>query len=181
MKENILRIFEGMAEVLVVPEKFFQKTLEDKKPMNGLYFLIFFAALLGFMAGGLSSNFLVAIIFAVLLIVLAVIKTLIWAIISYLVAIFIFKGEGDFKNTFGLFGFISVSYLLGIFGLATLMLTGSVFSSFLLGLLMIIWMVVIAAVAVDAEHKIGIGKSFLSVMGIPALIIIVISLILGVL
>jgi hypothetical protein len=63
----------------------------------------------------------------------------------------------------------------------TLMLAGTVFSFLLLFGLMHLWVLIIATVAVHCEHKIGIGRSFLSCFGVPSLIIIAIFLILEVL
>lgn len=181
MNEKILNIFDGMAQVLLSPEKFFQEILDKKNAINGLYFLTFFAAFLGFMAGSIFSNFYLAIVMALLFIILAFVKILIWGLICYILAKFLFKGEGSFLDTFGLLGFTSVTYLLGIFGLATMMVANTVFSSLLLWFLMVVWIVILGTVAVDKVHRIGIGKSFLSAIGIPALVIIVIGLIVGVL
>jgi hypothetical protein len=181
LKEKILNSLDGMAQVLVVPDKYFQEVLEKGKAINGLYFLIFFSAFFGFMMGSLLSNLGLAIIIAILFIVLGLLKIFIWSGISHLIAKFVFKGEGSFVPTFGLFGYAFVSFTLGIVGLATLMVAGTVFATFLMWLLMAVWFIVLATVAVATEHKIGVGRAFLSVTGIPVLVIIVLSLIVGVL
>jgi len=176
-----LHCLDGMAQVLLVPEKYFQEVLEKGKAINGVYFLIFFSAFFGFMMGSLLSSLTLAIIMAIFFIIMGLIKILIWSGISHLIAKFVFKGEGSFVPTFGLFGFASVSFILGIVGLATMMAAGTVFATLLMWLLMTVWFIVIATVAVATEHKIGVGRAFLSVTGIPVLVIIVLSLIVGVL
>lgn len=182
VKERILNFFDSIVLVFLEPEKYFQKILEDEKTRKGLYFLIFFAAFLGFMTGALLNNLILAVILAVIYIILAFIKVFIWAGISHLIARYLFQGEGKFTALFGLFGFSSVSYLWGILGLALFMVSGKLFfTALVLCLLMAVWMIVLLTIALEKEHQVGYGRAFLSVMGIPALIISVIGLIMGVL
>lgn len=180
MKERIINNLDRIVNILVTPEKTFREILEDKKSVTGLYFFIFFAAFFGFMAGGLVGSFVLGVLMAIAFIVLGLIKLLIWSGISHIIAKVVFNGKGHFGALFGMFGYLSVAFILGIVAVA-LMLVGSIISALLLMILMITWYIILAVVAVDAVHEIGVGRSFLSVCGIPALIIIAIFLILGVL
>jgi hypothetical protein len=180
LKEGIMDSFDRMVNVLISPEKTFQQLLEDKKAMTGIFFYIFFAAFLGFMTGALVSSVVFGIILAVLFIIIGLIKLIIWSGISHIIARVIFGGKGHFGPLLGLFGYMSIAFILGIIAIA-LMVVGSLLSALLLLFLMVVWMCFIALVAVDAVHEIGVGKSFLSIFGLPTLIIIVIFVILGVL
>jgi hypothetical protein len=182
--EKYLGFFDNLAEIMISPENTFKKILDGNAALKGIYIFIFFAAFLGIMlgamiAGAIKMPFL-PILMAIIAIIIGLIKILIWAGISHMVAKFAFKGEGSFSNLFGLFGFTSVSYILWIFGIMTIMLATTIFSSALLFVVMLFWMLIIAVAAVNAEHKIGMGKSFLSCFGVPSLVIIAILLILGV-
>jgi hypothetical protein len=182
---GILDFFDDVGSVLVSPESAFRRILDEKAAKNGIYALIFFAVFLGLMIGaaiaGFTNIFLMPVLFAVIILIVALVKILIWSVISHIIAKIVFKGKGDFSNLFQLFGYTSVTYILGIFGIMTLILAGTIFPSALLWLIMVVWIIIVATAAVNAEHKIGLGKAFLSCFGIPALIIIAIFLILGVL
>jgi len=175
--ETIMNFSRDFLKVLVSPEEAL-KTVKDKNlESQGLYFYIFICAFLGFMLGGVASAItgvwiILPIISAVIVAVLALIKLLVWAIISYLVAVFVFKGKGDFTNTMKLMGFSAAPFILGIFALMTLILAKTIFTSTMLFTIMYIWAILIGSTAVNIEHRIGFGRSFLSVLGIPALIII---------
>jgi hypothetical protein len=171
-----------MVLVLLEPEKFFQQVLEESKTRLGLYFLIFFSAFLGFMTGALLNNFALAVGLLVLFVILALVKVLIWAVVSHLIARFVFKGEGGFTTLYCLFGFSSAAFIVGILGLALFMASGKlILAALILWLLMIVWMVVLLTVAVDKAYKIGYGRAFLSVIGIPFLVIAFIGPLMGVL
>jgi hypothetical protein len=183
--EKLLDFFDGIFDIMVSPEKSFRTILDEKSATQGIFVFIFFAAFLGIMAGALIAGFVrnafLPILFAILFIIYGLVKLLIWAGISHLIAKFVFKGEGNFVNTFGLFGYTSVASILGIFGIMTLMIATTIFTSAMLWGLMYIWTILIGTVAVNAEHKIGIGKSFLSCFGVPSLVVIFVFMILGVL
>jgi len=183
--EKCLGFFDNLAEIMISPENSFKKILDENAALKGIYVFIFFSAFFGIMigsmiAGAIKMAFLPVLI-AVISIIFGLLKLFIWAGITHIIAKFVFKGEGSFKNLFGLLGYISVVLILAIFGIMMFMLAGTFFSSTLLIILMCFWMVIMATVAVNAEHKIGIGKSFLSCCGIPSLVIIAIFLIMGVL
>lgn len=181
LKDEVIDFFANITQVLIAPEKSFHNILEEKKAIRGLYFFIFFAAFLGFMFGALLGDIVISLISAVVFVILGLVKIVIWTFVSHIIAKLIFKGEGEFIPLIGLFCFTSVTYILGILGLATLIIAQTFFTSFLLSLLMLMWAIIIGTVAVDAEHKIGIGRSFLSVMGIPALLVIILFMIMEVL
>jgi len=126
------------------------------------------------------GNFILGVVLAILFIIIGLVKLVIWSGITHVIAKFVFHGEGQFVKLFGLFGYMSVAFILGIVALALLIL-GSIFAALLLLVLMIVWMCILAIVAVDAEHKIGVGRAFLSLIGIPALIIILLFVIVEVL
>jgi hypothetical protein len=180
LKEKFLDNLDRIVKVFIGPEKVFHELLENKKAITGIYFYIFFAAFLGFMTGALFGSIVMGVIVAILFIIAGLIKLVIWSGISHIIAKIVFKGNGKYIPLIGLFGYISVAFILGIVALA-LIIAGSVFSALLLLILMVIWAFIIAIVAVDAVHDIGVGRSFLSVFALPALIIIVIFAIMGVL
>ena len=181
--ERFLDFFDGIVGVMVSPERSFREILDKNSATRGIYIFIFFAAFLGIMVGaliaGIVKNAFLPVLLAVVFAVYGLVKIFIWAGISHLVAKFVFKGEGTFINTFGLFGYSSVTYILGIFGLMTLILASTIFTSSMLLVLMYIWTVLIGTVAVNAEHKIGMGKSFLSCFGVPSLVVILLLMIVG--
>lgn len=181
--ERFLNFFDDIAGVMVSPERFFREILDKNIATRGIYVFIFFAAFLGIMVGaliaGIVKNAFLPVLLAVVFAVYGLVKIFIWAGISHLVAKFVFKGEGTFINTFGLFGYSSVTYILGIFGVMTLILASTIFTSGMLLVLMYIWTVLIGTVAVNAEHKIGMGKSFLSCFGVPSLVVILLLMIMG--
>jgi hypothetical protein len=169
---------------MISPEDSFRKIIESKKTLNGVYVFIFFSAFLGIMIGsliaGITGITFLPLIVALIYVILGLLNLLIWAGITHIIAKFLFKGEGNFVNLFGLLGYTSVTFILGIFALMTLILGTTIISSWLLFTLMIFWILIIGIVAVEAEYKIGIGKSFLSLCGIPILILVLIFLLLGV-
>ncbi len=180
MKERIMNNLDRIVNSLVAPETTFQDILENKKAITGIYFYIFFVAFLGFMSGALVGNFILGIVVAILFIIIGLVKLLVWSGISHIIAKFVFHGKGQFVQVFELFGYMSVAFILGIVALALLVL-GSIFAALLLLVLMIVWMCILAIVALDTVHEIGVGRAFLSIIGIPALIIIILFVILGVL
>lgn len=184
LMEKCLNFFDKSGKILISPENTLKEIKDNNTCLNGIYFFIFFSAFLGIMIGamiaGLIQNPFLPILMALLAIIIGLLKLFIWAGITHLVAKFIFKGKGKFKNIFGLMGYTSVTFILGIFALMMTMLATRLISSFFLFILMGIWMLVIATVAVNVEHGIGIGKSFLSCYGVITLIIIAIFLIGGV-
>lgn len=175
--ETIMNFSRDFLKVLVSPEDAL-KTVKDKKLENqGLYLYIFICAFLGFMLGGVASAMtgvwiIFPIVLAVMVAVIALLKLIVWAIISHIVAVFVFKGKGELTNTIKLMGFSAAPFILGIFALMTLILAKTIFTSTMLFTIMYIWAIVIGSTAVSTEHGIGFGRSFLSVLGIPALIII---------
>lgn len=174
-----------LLKVLVSPEETF-KAVKDKGLENqGLYLYIFMCAFLGFMLGGVVSAItgvwiVFPIAFAVVVTVIALLKLIVWAIISHVVAVFVFKGEGSLTNTIKLMGFSAAPFILGIFALMTLILIGTIFTSAMLFVIMYIWAIIIGSTAVSIEHRIGFGRSFLSVLGVPAPVIIGVMMLVGV-
>ena len=182
MLEKILSFFDSMVLVLLEPEKFFQMVLEEGKTRLGLYFLVFFSAFLGFMTGALLNNFALAVGLLVLFVILAFVKILVWTVISHLLAKYLFKGEGKFTTLYCVFSFTSVAFIWGVLGLALFMASGKlILAAMILWLLMVLWMVILLVVAVDKVYKIGYGRAFLSVIGIPFLVIAFIGFLMGVL
>jgi len=78
-------------------------------------------------------------------------------------------------------GFAAAPFVVGIFAFMTLILWGTIFTSTALMVVMYIWTITTAVAAVDAEHGIGYGRAFLSVFALPAVVVTVLMMILGVL
>ncbi len=174
---KILEFADDILKVLISPEDAFKMVKNRGMENQGLYVFIFFSAFLGFMFGGLVASvmgggLIVPIIFAIGLVVLGFIKLIIWAGISHLVAAVVFGGEGKFLDTLKFMGFSAVTFIIGIFAIMTLIIFKTIFTSSMLFTVMYIWLIMIGSAALNAEHKIGYGRSFLSVLGIPSLIII---------
>lgn len=184
--KKMMNFSKDLLRVMISPEETF-KVVKDKNLENqGLYFYIFMCAFLGFMLGGVASAItgvwiIFPIVFAVIVTVIALVKLIIWAIVSHIVAVFVFKGKGSLESTIKLMGFSAAPFILGIFALMTLILAGTFFTSTMLFTIMYIWAIIIGSAAVNIEHRIGFGRSFLSVLGIPALIIIGLMMLVGVL
>jgi len=104
----------------------------------------------------------------------ALILWVILAGIAHLCAKYVFKGVGSFGQLFKLYGYVSVPYSLII--LATVLI-GINFSlsplSLILGLIAIFWMVLTMVVAVDTNHKIGLGKAFISSFVGPMVVLLI--------
>lgn len=185
LMERCVGFFDDVAEMMISPEVAFKKILDKNAALKGIYVFIFFSAFVGIMIGsmiaGVIKNAFLPILFAVIAIIWGLFKLLIWSGITHIIAKFVFKGEGSFVRLFGLLGYTSVASILLIFGIMTFMLATTFLASVLLLVLMDLWILIIATIAVDVEHKIGIGKSFLSCCGIPALILMAIFLIMEVL
>lgn len=185
MVKTVMNFSRDLLRVLVSPKETF-KVVKDKNLENqGLYLYIFMCAFLGFMLGGLVSAItgvwiIFPIAFAVMVTVIALLKLIVWAIISHIVAVFVFKGKGSLTGTIKLMGFSAAPFILGIFALMTLILAGTIFTSTMLFAVMYIWAIIIGSTAVNIEHKIGFGKSFLSVFGLPAVVIIGLMMLVGV-
>lgn len=185
MVKTVMNFSRDLLRVLVSPKETF-KVVKDKNLENqGLYLYIFMCAFLGFMLGGVVSAItgvwiIFPIAFAVMVTVIALLKLIVWAIISHVVAVFVFKGKGSLTGTIKLMGFSAAPFILGIFALMTLILAGTVFTSTMLFAVMYIWAIIIGSTAVNIEHRIGFGRSFLSVLGLPALVIIGLMMLVGV-
>jgi hypothetical protein len=171
-----LKFFDELAESMISPETVMRKKIDEKDTNSGIFVAILFLAILGLLIGaifaGLTRITVLPIVFMILFVVFGLIELFIWVGITHLIAKFIFRGKGNFSNLFGLFGFTLVTSILLIFGLSALLLAGTFFSAILLYTISWVWSIIIAVIAVDSEHKIGMGRSFLSTMGIPVLIII---------
>ena len=109
---------------------------------------------------------------------LAFIGTLIlWVIlagVAHLCAKYIFKGAGSFGQLFKLYGYASVPYSLII--LATVLIGVNLSLSplsLILGLTAIFWTVLVMVVAVDTNHKIGLGKAFISSFVGPMIVLLI--------
>jgi len=183
--KTVMNFSRDLLRVLVSPEETF-KVVKDKGLENrGLYLYIFLCAFLGFMLGGVASALtgvwiIFPIVFAVIVTVIALLKLILWAIISHIVAVFVFKGKGSLTGTIKLMGFSAAPFILGIFALMALILAGTISTSTMLFVIMYIWAIVIGSTAVNIEHRIGFGRSFLSVLGIPALVIAGLMMLVGV-
>ena len=109
----------------------------------------------------------------------ALILWVILAGIAHLCAKYVFKGAGSFGQLFKLYGYASVPYSLII--LATVLI-GINFSlsplSLVLGLIAIFWTVLIMVVAVDTNHKIGLGKAFISSFVGPMIVLLILFVVL---
>ena len=184
MTSKYFNFFEKTADIFISPEKSFQEIKEQNNTREGVYFLLFYSAFLGLIfgliIGGLIGNLLISLLFLILFVIAALLNVVIWAGISFIITKVVFHGEGEFSNLFGLMSYSSVTYLFLIIGMTCLAFGKAIIASFMMFLLTAIWIIIIGTIAIESETKIGYGKSFLSCCGIPVLLIIVISFIMGV-
>lgn len=183
---RIMNFSRDMILVLVSPEEAFRRVRERELQGQGLYLYVFLAAFLGYMLGGVVSavtgaGILVPVFFAVAVLIVSFIKLILWALISHIVASRVFSGVGTFSGTLKMMGFAAAPFVVGIFAFMTLILWGTIFTSTALMVVMYIWTITTAVAAVDAEHGIGYGRAFLSVFALPAVVVTVLMMILGVL
>ncbi|WP_432703741.1 YIP1 family protein [Methanothermobacter thermautotrophicus] len=183
---RIMNFSRDMILVLASPEEAFSRVRERGLEGQGLYLYVFLAAFLGYMLGGLVSaatgaGILMPVFFAVAVLIVSFIKLLVWALISHIIASKVFSGGGTFTGTLKMMGFAAAPFVVGIFAFMTLILWGTIFTSTILLVVMYIWTITTAVAAVEAEHGIGYGRSFLSVFALPAVVVTVLVMILGVL
>ncbi|AAB86247.1 MULTISPECIES: YIP1 family protein [Methanothermobacter] len=183
---RIMNFSRDMILVLASPEEAFRRVRERGLEGQGIYLYIFLSAFLGYMLGGVLSTatgagIAVPILFAVAVLIVSFIKLLVWALISHIIASKVFGGEGTFAGTLKMMGFAAAPFVVGIFAFMTLILWRTIFTSTALLVVMYIWVITTAMAAVAAEHGIDYGRAFLSVFALPALVITVLMMILGVL
>ncbi|MGB9838385.1 YIP1 family protein [Methanothermobacter sp.] len=183
---RIMNFSRDMILVLASPEEAFRNVRERGLEGQGLYLYVFLSAFLGYMMGGVVSaatgaSIAIPVLFAVALLIVSFIKLVIWALISHVIASKVFSGRGTFAGTLKMMGFAAAPFVVGIFAFMTLILWGTIFTSTALLVVMYIWVLITGVAAVEAEHGIGYGRAFLSVFAIPATLITVLLMIMGVL
>lgn len=175
MKTKIMEFFTESAKVITNPDDlFYLKTEGEDK--NGIISLIFYSLVLALVLGISTGD----IVFTGILLVVFLILSLFFMFIRSLFA-FIFArllgGSGSFINTFNLMSYSSVLNVLMIVGIALLCLGFGVI--FPIMFLVFLWKMVIEVIAISEEHNLGYAKSFLSTVGIPLIIFIIIVFIGG--
>ncbi|MCK9151590.1 YIP1 family protein [Methanobacterium alcaliphilum] len=185
MTFKYLNFFEKTAEIFINPEKTLKSVKEKNEAKKGVYFLIFYSAFLGLIfgtvLGGAIGNPLLVLVFAIFAIICALIKIFIWTLITHIVSKVFFDGEGELGRFFGLMGYSAAPYILLIIGITSIAFGKAIIASLIMFLLALIWIIFIGIIATESEQKIGYGKSFLSCMGIPSLLVIIVFFIMGVL
>lgn len=183
--KGIMHLSDDILLLLKSPEEALKRTKDMGFENQGLYLYVFLSAFLGFSLGGALSSvtggwLIMPVIFALVVLVVSFLKLLLWSVISYIVALAVFGGKGTFTGTLKMMGFSAAPFIIGIFAFMTLTLLQTVFTSTLLMVIMYIWVIMIAAAAVDAEHEIGYGRAFLSVFGLPATVMMLLIMLVGV-
>ncbi|ADP76868.1 Protein of unknown function DUF2143 [Methanothermus fervidus DSM 2088] len=179
--KRIMDFSEELLDILVYPRDTLKTMKQKGKDDHGLIIYLFMFAFLGFMFGGILSRLtgvviIFQIFFALVFLILGFLILLIWSLISHTVAVFCFGGKGKFDDTLKFLGFSAAPYILGIFAITIIIVFKAFFTSTLLFALMYLWSLFIATVAIDTVHNIGLGKSFLSVFGVPILVISMITM-----
>lgn len=169
MMRRIMEFFTESGQVLTNPDDLFYLKTEEKDK-NGILSLIFYNLMLGLVIGLFTGDLLVTGI----LLVGFVISQLIFKFIESLF-VFIFArllgGSGSLMNTFNLISYSSVLNILLIVGIALATLGKVVIIPLIF--LVFLWKMVIEIIAVSEEHSLGYAKSFLSTVGIPLIIFVI--------
>ena len=175
MKTNIIEFFTESAQVFTNPDDLFYLKTEGKDT-NGIISLIFYSLMLGLVIGIATGDIVVTGILLLVSFIVPLVCKVIHSLFAYIFARLL-GGSGSFVNTFNLMSYSSVLNVLLIIGIALATLGFAVIIPILF--LVFLWKIVIEIVAVSEEHNLGYAKSFLSTMGIPLIILIIIVLIGG--
>ncbi|OWT32522.1 hypothetical protein BGI41_07240 [Methanobrevibacter sp. 87.7] len=154
--------------VLLSPELLFDEKSKDGG-YAGIITLIFFSIFLGLISGILSKSFVVFIVVAIFLIIFTIVFNIVQTIFIYIFSRLL-GGEGSFKSTFNLLGYLSVIDIFTLIGLSLTSIGNLIIIP--ISMLVLLWKAVLVVILVNSEFKIGLGKSFLSSFGILALILI---------
>lgn len=175
MKTKIMEFFTESANVITNPDDlFYLKTESDDK--NGIITLIFYSLMLALVLGITSGDIVVTGILLVGSIILSLLSKFIQAFFAFIFARLL-GGSGSFINTFNLMSYSSVLDVFVIVGIALLTLGFGVI--FPIMILVFLWKMVIEVIAISEEHTLGYAKSFLSTVGIPLIIFIIVVFIGG--
>ncbi len=175
MTAKILEFFTESAKVFTNPDDlFYLKTDGDDK--NGIISLIFYSLMLAFVLGIATGDILITGILLVASLILPLLHKFIHSLFAYIFARLL-GGSGTFMNTFNLMSYSSVLNVLLIIGIALATLGFAVIIPLIF--LVCLWKMVIEVIAISEEHNLGYSKAFLSTLGIPLIILIVIVFIGG--
>ena len=175
MKTSIMEFFTESAKVFTNPDDlFFLKT--EGKDINGIISLIFYSLMLGLVIGIASGDIVITGILLVAFLILPLVDKVIHSIFAFIFARLL-GGSGSFTNTFNLMSYSSVLNVLLIIGIALATIGFGVILPIMS--LVFLWKMVLEIVAVSEEHNLGYAKSFLSTIGIPLIIVIIIVFIGG--
>jgi hypothetical protein len=167
---RILEFFTESGQVFTNPDDLFYMKTEGQD-YNGVISLIFYSLMLALVLGITSGDIVVTGILLVLFLIFPLLAQFIHSIFVFIFAK-ILGGSGNFMNTFNLLSYSSVLNLLLIIGIALLSLGKIVIIP--LVILVSLWKIVIEIIAVSEEHNMGYAKSFLSTVGIPLIISVII-------
>ena len=170
MMTRIMEFFTESGQVFTNPDDlFYAKTEGNDK--NGIISLIFYNLMLGLIIGIYTKDLVFTGILLVAFFILPLLAKFIESIFVFIFAK-ILGGSGSFMNTFNLLSYSSVLNILLIIGIALLTLEKAVIIPIIL--LVYLWKMVLEIIAVSEEHNLGYAKSFLSTVGIPLIVIVII-------
>lgn len=175
MKTKIMEFFTESAKVFTNPDDLFYIKTEGSDK-NGIISLLFYSLMLGLVIGIATGDIVLTGILLVVFLIIPLLCKLIHSIFTFIFAR-ILGGSGSFFNTFNLMSYSSVLNVLLIIGIALATLGFAVIIPLMF--LVFLWKMVIEIVAVSEEHNLGYAKSFLSTLGIPLIIFIILVFIGG--
>ena len=169
MMRRIMEFFTESGQVFTNPDDLFYLKTEEKDN-NGIVSLIFYNLMLGLVIGLFTGDLLVT---GILLVVFVISQLIFKFVESLFVFIFarLLGGSGSLMNTFNLISYSSVLNILLIVGIALATLGKVVIIPLIF--LVFLWKMVIEIIAVSEEHSLGYAKSFLSTVGIPLIIFVI--------
>ncbi len=164
-----MEFFTESGQVFTNPDDLFYLKTEEKDN-NGIVSLIFYNLMLGLVIGLFTGDLLVT---GILLVVFVISQLIFKFVESLFVFIFarLLGGSGSLMNTFNLISYSSVLNILLIVGIALATLGKVVIIPLIF--LVFLWKMVIEIIAVSEEHSLGYAKSFLSTVGIPLIIFVI--------
>ncbi len=175
MKTKIMEFFTESANVFTNPDDlFYLKTEGGDK--NGIISLVFYSLMLALVLGIATGDIVVTGILLIVFLIFSVMYKFIHSLFAFIFARLL-GGTGSFINTFNLMSYSSVLNVLTIVGIAMLCLGFGVIVPIMI--LVFLWKIVIEVIAVSEEHNLGYSKSFLSTVGIPLIISIIVVFIGG--